>query len=32
MMNEHQAALERIGVLEALLTKLQARLDKCCPE
>jgi len=32
MMTQHQAALERIGVLEALLTKLQARLDKCCPE
>ena len=32
MMTEHQAALERIGLLEALITKLQARLDKCCPE
>ena len=29
---EHDAALERIGVLEALITKLQARLDICCPE
>jgi hypothetical protein len=32
MMTEHQAALERIGLLEALITKLQARLDICCPE